>query len=133
NSELRRLSALNSLLVVIALAVVVWQKGELTNARLALIYFATALPFFISGTIVSLAISEGMERVDRVYFFDLLGAAGGCLALIPLLGQVRGENTIIVVGMLFAAAAAIWHTMAGSFTGRALSVALGLGLLGLII
>src|SRR6266478_1066608 len=131
--KLGRLSALNSLLVVLALSVVVWQRGELTNARLAFIYFSTALPFFLSGTIVSLAISEGMERVDKVYFFDLLGAAGGCLALVPLLEGVRGENTIIVVAMLFAAAAAIWHSMAGSFSGRALSVALGLGLLGLIV
>src|SRR5438552_8085649 len=131
--KLGRLSALNSLLVVLALSVVVWQRGELTNARLAFIYFSTALPFFLSGTIVSLAISEGMERVDKVYFFDLLGAAGGCLALVPLLEGVRGENTIIVVAMLFAAAAAIWHSMAGSFSGRALSVVLGLGLLALIV
>ena len=117
--------------MVFALAVVVWQRAEMTNLRLAIIYFTTALPFFVSGTIVSLAISEGMERVDRVCFFDLPGAAGGCLALIPLLAGVRGENTIIVVAMLFAAA--IWHTMAGSFTGPVFSVALGLGLLGLIV
>jgi hypothetical protein len=131
--KLGRLSALNSLLVVLALAVVVWQRTEMTNLRLAVIYFTTALPFFVSGTIVSLAISEGMARVDRVYFFDLLGAAGGCLALLPLLEGVRGENTIIVVAMLFAAAAAIWHTMAGSFSGRVLSVTLGLALLALIL
>jgi len=73
-AKLGQLSALNSLLVVFALAVVVWQRAEMTNLRLAVIYFTTALPFFVSGTIVSLAISEGMERVDRVYFFDLLGA-----------------------------------------------------------
>ena len=74
-----------------------------------------------------------MERVDRVYFFDLIGAAGGCLLLDPLLRAVGGENTIIVVALLFAAAAAIWHTMAGSLAGRVVSVALGLGLLGLIV
>ena len=74
-----------------------------------------------------------MDRVDRVYFFDLIGAAGGCLLLDPLLRAVGGENTILVVALLFAAAAAIWHTMAGSLRGRVLSVALGLGLLGLII
>src|SRR2546426_5749782 len=68
--KLGRLSALNSLLVVFALAVVVWQKEEATYARLAMIYFATALPFFVAGIIVSLAISQGMERVGRVYFFD---------------------------------------------------------------
>src|SRR5215831_18657884 len=127
------LSALNSLLVVFALSVVVWQRAEMTSPRLAIIFFTTSLPFFVSGIIVSLAISEGMDRVDRVYFFDLIGAAGGCLLLDPLLKAVGGENTIIVVALLFAAAAAVWHTMAGSLGGRVLSVALGLGLLGLII
>ena len=62
--KLGRLSALNGVLVVIALAVVVWQREAPTNWRLAIIYFVTALPFFVSGTIVSLAISEGMERIE---------------------------------------------------------------------
>ncbi len=132
-SKLGRLSALNGLLVVFALAAVLWQREELTNIRLAILFFTTSLPFFVSGIIVSLAISEGMDRVDRVYFFDLIGAAGGCLLLDPLLRVVGGENTILVVALLFAAAAAVWHTMAGSLRGRVLSVALGLGLLGLIV
>jgi hypothetical protein len=131
--KLGRLSALNGLLVVFALAAVLWQREELTNTRLAILFFTTSLPFFVSGIIVSLAISEGMDRVDRVYFFDLIGAAGGCLLLDPLLRAVGGENTIIVVALLFAAAAAVWHAMAGSVGGRVLSVALGLGLLGLIV
>ena len=132
-TKLGRLSALNSLLVVLALATVIWQSEELSTARLAMIYFATALPFFVSGAIVSLAISEGIARVDRVYFFDLMGAAGGCLLLVPLLESVGGENTTLVVALLFAAAASIWHTMGGSGAGRVVSVALGLALLGLII
>jgi hypothetical protein len=131
--KLGRLSALNSALVVAALAAIVWPKAELTYLRLAVIYFATALPFFVSGILISLAISEGVERVDRVYFFDLLGAAAGCILLVPLLEQVGGPNTIIVAAMLFAAAAAIWHNMAGSLTGRVLSVCLALALLGLIV
>ncbi len=131
--KLGRLSALNCLLTVFALAVVAWQKDEPGNLDLALIYFSTALPFCVSGIVVSLAISEGMERVDRVYFFDLIGAAGGCLLLVPLLKQLGGENMILVVALLFAAAAAIWHTMAGSLAGRVVSVALGLVLLGLIV
>src|ERR1700686_1937268 len=131
--KLGRLSALNGLLVVFALAAVLWQREELTNIRLAILFFTTSLPFFVSGIIVSLAISEGMDRVDRVYFFDLIGAAGGCLLLDPLLRAVGGENTILVVALLFAAAAAVWHTMAGSLGGRGMSVALRVGLLGLIV
>ena len=47
-------------------------------------------------------ISETIERVDRVYFFDLLGAAGGCLALVLLLNTFGGPNTVIAVSVLFA-------------------------------
>lgn len=124
--KLGRLSAINSLLVVVALTVVLFQTEQLTNWHLALIYFTTALPFFISGSIVSLAISETIEKVDRVYFFDLLGAAGGCLLLIPLLNHLGGPGTVLSAAVLFAAAAAVWHSMAGSITGRAGSVAFSL-------
>ena len=87
--RLGRLSAINSLLVVLALLVILAQKTA-DGANLALIYFTTALPFFLAGTIVSLAVSEAIKKVSRVYFFDLLGAAGGCLLLIPLLDLLGG-------------------------------------------
>ena len=54
---------------------IILTRSELTNATLALIYFTSALPFLMAGMIVSLAITETIERVDRVYFFDLVGAA----------------------------------------------------------
>ena len=91
-TRLGRLSAFNSLLVLLSLTVILGQGDTLTNWNLALIYFTTALPFFVSGTIVSLAVSETMERIDRVYFFDLAGAAGGCLLLVPLLNQFGGPS-----------------------------------------
>ena len=124
-TRLGRLSDLNSLLVVLALAVIVLQKRP-GAWSLALVYFTTALPFFVSGVIVSLAVSETIEKVNRVYFFDLAGAAGGCLLLIPLLDLFGGLNTVLAAGVLFAVAAAIWHSMSGSITGRAGSVALAL-------
>jgi len=100
---------------------------------LALIYFASALPFFLSGTIVSLAVSETIERVNRVYFFDLLGAAGGCLLLVPLLNSFGGPNAAIVAAVIFAAAAGIWHAVGGSIGGRVVSVTLALVLFGLLL
>ena len=86
------------------------------------IYFTTALPFLGSGIIVSLVISEAIERVDRIYFFDLLGAAGGCLALVLLLNTFGGPNTVMAVSVLFASAAAVWFTLAGVKSGRIVSV-----------
>jgi hypothetical protein len=121
------LSMLNSLLVMAALAVVVAQE-EPGAWGLALVYFTTALPFFVSGTVVSLAISESVERIDRVYFFDLLGASAGCLLLVPLLNHFGGISTVMLVAVLFAAAGAIWHSMAGSVKLRAVAVALALAL-----
>ena len=127
-TKLGRLSAINSLLVLLTLTVILAQGGSLSNWNLALIYFTTALPFFASGTIVSLAVSETIERIDRVYFYDLLGAAAGCLLLIPLLNQFGGPCTVIAAAICFAVAAAIWHSIAGSVAGRAGSVALALAL-----
>ena len=77
---------------------------------------------------MSLAVSETIERIDRVYFYDLLGAAAGCLLLIPLLNQFGGPCTVIAAAICFAVAAAIWHSIAGSVAGRAGSVALALAL-----
>jgi hypothetical protein len=126
--KLGYLSMLNSLLVVAALAVVVYQKEEPGAWCLTLVYFTTSLPFFVSGTIVSLAISESVERIDRVYFFDLLGASAGCLLLVPFLNYFGGTSTVILVAVLFAAAGAIWHSMAGSVKLRSAAVALALAI-----
>src|SRR5437016_3172495 len=54
--HLGALAALNSLAVVASLTFVITRPGVMTNFVLALIYFASALPFFFSGTIVSLVI-----------------------------------------------------------------------------
>ncbi|MEI9974072.1 MAG: hypothetical protein WDO73_19685 [Ignavibacteriota bacterium] len=127
-TKLGRLSSINSLLVLLALIIILAQGDSPGNWNFALIYFTTALPFFLSGTIVSLAVSENMERIDRVYFYDLLGAAGGCLLLVPLLNQFGGPCTVIAAAICFAVAAAVWHSIAGSVSGRAGSVALALAL-----
>src|SRR5690242_9935690 len=93
--KLGRLSVANTFCVLLSLFVILVQGNNLTNLNLALIYFTTALPFFISGAIVSLAISETIERVNRVYFYDLAGAAAGCLVLLPLLEWLGGPATVV--------------------------------------
>jgi spermidine synthase len=130
--KLGRLSAINSFLVVVSMITIVSQDNNLTTWNLVFIYFTTALPFFVAGTIVSLAISETIENVSRVYFFDLLGAAGGCVLLLGLLDLFGGPDTVLAAAVLFAAAAAIWNSMGGSVKGRAASVALALVLVAFI-
>ncbi len=131
--KLGTLAMLSSAAVVFSLVYLLTRPGELNNQTLAVVYFATALPFFFSGTIVSLAVSEGIQRVDRVYFFDLLGAAAGCLALVPLLNFFGGPNAVLAASVLFAVSAAIWYNLAGTQRGRVGAVALALAFVVLIV
>jgi hypothetical protein len=133
-TRLGRLSVVNSLLVILALWVLLAQGADRPTLKdLSLIYFTTALPFFMAGVIVSLVIGETIQQVNRVYFFDLAGAAAGCLLLLPFLKLVGGPDTVIAAAVAFAAAAAIWHSLAGSVSGRAGSVALALALVAFLV
>ncbi len=131
--KLGRLSTVNSLLVIVAILVVLAQGQNPSSSYLGLTYFAAALPFFGAGTILSLAVSETISRVNRIYFFDLTGAAGGCLLLVFLLNTFGGPDTTIVAALLFAAAGAVWHSMSGASRERATSVALALALFALLL
>ncbi|HME10207.1 MAG TPA: hypothetical protein VKG25_24350, partial [Bryobacteraceae bacterium] len=132
-AKLGGLAALNSIVVLASLMFLTKQNGEPGGWTLVLVYFASALPFFISGTIVSLTVAQTISRIDRVYFFDLLGAAGGCLVLVPFLNYWGGPNTVLAASILFAVSASLWLNLAGSFTGRASAVALALVLVVLLI
>jgi hypothetical protein len=130
--KLGALAAANALAIVVSLAFLLNPSGKMDTPSMMMAYFIAAVPFVLSGTIVSLAIAETIKRVDRVYFFDLLGAAGGCAVLVPLLKWVGGPNTILVAAVLFAVSAAIWFHLARAPGGRILAVLLGLLLVGLI-
>jgi hypothetical protein len=126
------LALADAVAVVSALEFVLTRKGQLQTLDVTLVYFVCALPFFFSGTVVSLAISDTIERVDRVYFFDLIGAAGGCAVLVPLLNWIGGPNTLIVSAVLLAISAAVWFNVARLIRGRVIGVALALLLVALI-
>jgi hypothetical protein len=131
--KLGALALANSVSVVAALWFLVSRSAESGTVVLGAVYFASALPFFLSGTVVSIAISEAIDRVDRAYFFDLAGAATGCLLLVPFLELFGGPNTLIAAGVLFAISAAIWFNQAGAFRRRAMAVLVALLLVGLMV
>ncbi len=126
--KLGGLSLANAALVAVALAAILAQGNQLSPWDYALIYFTTSLPFIASGTILSLAVSATIERINRVYFFDLFGAACGCMLLWPLLEVLDGPSAVVAASAIFAAAGAIWFTLAGSVRGRVVSVAVALSL-----
>jgi hypothetical protein len=132
-TKLGRLSAANSFLVLLAVVAIVARPSDPNYIDLAIVYFASALPFICAGAIVSLAIDATIVNVDRVYFFDLLGAAAGCFVLLALLPLAGGIGAVIGAAVTFAAAAAIWHSMAGGAAARARSVVLALALVAFLV
>jgi spermidine synthase len=129
-SSLGSFAALNSLLIVGALVFIFSQKGGTGFKPLLEVYLSTALPFFFAGAILSLALAKTVERVDKVYGFDLLGAATGCLLLVYLLNHLGGPNTVIGSGLLFGISSVFWFSLAGKrgwvLAGACLSAALSI-------
>ncbi|MCU1335460.1 MAG: hypothetical protein JWO19_1041 [Bryobacterales bacterium] len=89
---------------------------------LTAVYFAAAVPFFLAGTIVSIAIAEAIERVHRAYFFDLAGAALGCLMLILFLDVAGAPGAVIAAAAVYAIAAALWYNQARQDSLRIVAV-----------
>ncbi len=133
SAELGRLSFLNSVSLVLLLWFILSRHGEMSFWTLAGVYTASAVPFFFAGTVVSLAISEAVDRIGRAYCFDLTGAAAGCLLLIPFLDLFGGPNTVIAAAVLYGVAAAFWFNRAGDRSLRALSVLVALLLVMLMV
>jgi hypothetical protein len=131
--KLGLVSLLNAGFVLAALMVVLSRGVNVRVPDLALIYFSSSLPFLGAGIITSLVIADTIERVHRVYFSDLLGAAAGCIVLVVLLDTFGGENTVIAVAVLFAAAGAMWFNLSSQKLGRIASVGIGLAFALLII
>ncbi|MGD1095071.1 MAG: hypothetical protein ABSB35_24155, partial [Bryobacteraceae bacterium] len=131
--KLGTLALANSLCVVMSLWFVLSRTGDLRGITLAAVYFTTALPFFLAGAVVSLAISEAIERIDRAYFWDLAGAAAGCFLLILFLNTFGGPSTIIASAVFYAVSAAVWYNQAGSAVRRATAVLISLLLVTLIV
>jgi hypothetical protein len=80
-----------------------------TNLVLMLtIYALAALPFFAGGLVVTLAISRLSAQINAVYAADLIGAAAGCLILIPLLDRLGAPGVVLSAAALSIAAAVLF-------------------------
>jgi len=132
-AKLGKLALLNSVCVIASLWFLLSRSTGLGSWTLVGVYAASAAPFFLAGTVVSIAISEAMERIDRAYFFDLAGAATGCLLLIPFLDLFGGPNTVIAAAVLYGVSAALWFHQAGEPRRRAGAVLFSLLLVTLIV
>lgn len=105
------LSCLVALDVTISnpISVANWQVN---TGRLVKIFAAAGVPFVCSGFALSLAISSAGKAIGRIYAFDLIGAAVGCLLVIPIVGWLTGPGAVIFAGCLGAVAAVLFAVSA---------------------
>lgn len=67
---------------------------------LAVIFLVTALPFGIGGLGITLALTHWPARVNRIYAFDLIGSALGCVLVIVLLSFLDGPSAALMIGVI---------------------------------
>ena len=82
-------------------------------ASLGLAVMLAALPFFFSGVVVAVALTETPLPTGRVYGVDLVGAALGCLAAVGFLAWLDPSTICLLLGV-FAGAAAVAFCVASS-------------------
>lgn len=80
--------------------------GVMALVSLAASTIAMTVPFFLSGVVVTLALTRAGGRIGVLYGWDLAGAAGGALLVVPLLDRLSLSSAFILAGA--AAGAAAW-------------------------
>jgi hypothetical protein len=119
---------------LLALACLVHIRIELIysweNAlRLVAIYLLATLPFFTGGAVISLAFARLTERINTLYASDLLGAAAGCLVLVPLL-NLLGAPAVVISAAALAGAASILFALPAARRRAAKAALLVIGIPG---
>ncbi|RMG99788.1 MAG: hypothetical protein D6706_04970 [Chloroflexi bacterium] len=74
---------------------------------LALIYLVLAVPFFLTGMVIAMALSAWAAVAGRVYGADLAGASLGCLLSVVALERLGGTGALLLVGVVLSLAAVV--------------------------
>lgn len=99
------LFSLGSLLSIFVISKVPFDLYRVITDRyqllyLVIYYLAIAIPFFFAGICISLAISKLPEKVNKIYFCDLSGAAIGCISFLVLANYISLSHLLIIPPLL---------------------------------
>jgi len=86
-------------------------------------YTLVAVPFFFTGLALSLLFTRFPSQINKLYCFDLVGAASGCIAIVFTISFFGGGGSV-----LFAASFAAMSALIFSFKSFRYLSALGLSL-----
>jgi hypothetical protein len=103
----------------------IWQDRQ-NLLWLALLYTLLFVPFLLGGAAIGLALTRLAARVNRLYFFDLLGSAAGGCSGVWLLARFGSAATVLLAGVMAALAGAAFATSGEAKLRRGALVPLGL-------
>ena len=95
---------------------------------LAWVTVLLTIPFLLSGAVVTIALTRCGGRIGILYGSDLVGAATGCLLIVPVLHFLDMFSAGLLAGALVALGAWCFAHFAGASRG-AVPAAVGVGLL----
>jgi len=93
-----------------------------TLSAFGALYFALLLPFFLAGYVLIAVFSKYAASIQRLYFWDLVGAGLGTVLVIPLIAKI-GPGGLIVCAAALALVAAALFSERRSWTQAALGAA----------
>jgi len=102
--------------------------GTKDVATVGLYYVLFALPYFFAGYVIALALTRATEKVNYLYFLNLLGSGVGCFLIYPILGPFGALGSLFLIATIGASPAPI---LVIGKTKKLLAYSLVLGLLGL--
>jgi len=82
--------------------------------------------FFYSGYVVAVILSHYAADMSRLYWYDLVGAAMGCLLVVPLLNHFPALNVILMCAAGMAVAGTLLAHAHGTIRGRRVGILLSL-------
>jgi len=87
------------------LFLIVWDN--LQYFYLAICYLVLFVPFFLGATCIGLSFLKFSRRINRVYFYNLLGSGGGALIVILFMYLLSLEEVLLLIIILAFFAAAL--------------------------
>jgi len=94
----------------------------------ALVLLPAVVPYLLAGAVVAMILSAQVGRTGRVYFWNLLGSAAGCVGMLLLLRPIGAQGLLLVSAGVSAVAAAV---MAPTRVARAVAMVTAAAMLAL--
>jgi len=103
------LCAATTLVMLIVIGSVPLNPFEVLHSRAELatfiLYFSVvSIPFFFAGLAITIALRAAGREVNRLYFWDLVGAGLGCALVVVCIDWLETPRVVILVALVFACA-----------------------------